>query len=456
MGLLVWQAALGTRLLAVRLWPAREYTRLTLESDVPLRAQTTVLQDPPRLVVDIAGLPLDTALRQLVSRVPVNDPQIAGIRTGTQGSDGVRLVFDLKGPVREQVFSLAPVAPYQHRLVFDLYPAEALDPLEELIAQRLQAKAGPAPTAPGEAPARPAPVLPDPLEEWLARQGVKPGAAQGTTPNPPPGATGTRRIEVQPPNGPVLQAPGSAPLPSRADRWFILAIDPGHGGEDPGAIGPGGTQEKDIVLQIARRLRERLQSVQVAGMAIQAYLTRDADYFVPLTARVQKARRIQADLFLSLHADAFITPTARGASVFALSDGSASSSTARWMARQENRADEVGGLPKARPDAHLNQALLDMSNTQQIKDSLQLGQVLLREIGQVGRLHKARVEQAGFAVLKAPDIPSVLVETAFISNPEEEQKLRSDAFQAEITEALVRSITHYLMHAPSLARKRTA
>jgi N-acetylmuramoyl-L-alanine amidase len=244
-------------------------------------------------------------------------------------------------------------------------------------------------------------------------------------------------------------------LEGSTERLIIIALDPGHGGEDPGAIGPGGTREKDVVLRIAQRLRERIDATTLKGNPMRAYLTREADYFVPLHVRVQKARRVQADLFVSIHADAFYTPQARGASVFALSQGAASSAAARWMASQENRADQIGGVNIATQDVHLKRALFDMSTTAQINDSLKLGDAMLREIGQIGRLHKAGVEQAGFAVLKAPDIPSVLVETAFISNPEEEARLRSDAYQEALADALMRGIRAYFARNPPLARSRT-
>jgi N-acetylmuramoyl-L-alanine amidase len=254
-----------------------------------------------------------------------------------------------------------------------------------------------------------------------------------------------------------MDSPGRAP-PSvsqdRTDRLIVIALDPGHGGEDPGAIGPGGTREKDVVLNIAKLLRDRINASSVNGNPKRAYLTRDADFFIPLHVRVQKARRVQADLFVSIHADAFFTPQARGASVFALSQGAASSAAARWMAQKENQADLIGGMNLGGQDNQVQRALLDMSTAAQIKDSLQLGNQLLREIGSVGRLHKPRVEQAGFAVLKAPDIPSVLVETAFISNPEEEEKLRSEAYQKQLTEALMRGIQQYFSRNPPLARNR--
>ncbi|TXT37857.1 MAG: N-acetylmuramoyl-L-alanine amidase [Comamonadaceae bacterium] len=247
----------------------------------------------------------------------------------------------------------------------------------------------------------------------------------------------------------------SAPTPSATDRLIIIALDAGHGGEDPGAVGPGGTREKDVVLKLAHRMRERINATSVNGNAMRAYLTRDADFFVPLSVRVEKARRVQADLFISLHADAFFTPNPQGASVFALSQGGASSTAARWMAAKENKADEIGGLNVKAKDLQVKRALLDMSTTAQIKDSLQLGSAMLGEIGRVGKLHKPRVEQAGFAVLKAPDIPSVLVEAAFISNPEEEAKLNSDSFLDKLADALMRGIERYFSKNPPLARNRT-
>ena len=247
----------------------------------------------------------------------------------------------------------------------------------------------------------------------------------------------------------------SVPRPQVTDRLIIIALDPGHGGEDPGAIGPGGTREKDVVLRLAHRLRERINAGTVNGNAMRAFMTRDSDFFVPLGVRVDKARRVKADLFISLHADAFFTPNPQGASVFALSQGGASSSAARWMADKENKADQIGGLNVKAKDAQVTRALLDMSTTAQIKDSLQLGGAMLGEIKRVGKLHKPMVEQASFAVLKAPDIPSVLVEAAFISNPEEEAKLNSDAYQDHLADALMKGIEGYFARNPPLARNRS-
>ena len=441
------ELAWGATMLAVRVWPAADYSRVTLESDQALKVRHTFVASPPRLAVDIEGMELNPALRELVSQVQAGDPNIAGIRVGQFSPGVVRLVIDLKRPIQPQVFSLTPVAAYQHRLVLDLYPTEAPDPLAQLIEQRLQPQgAGGVPAAAAASAASSAPAH-DPLGELISRQ------ALGRLPPPPQAPPMSRREDLEAPQ-PSLHAPGQRPPSARTERLIVVALDPGHGGEDPGAIGPGGTQEKQVVLQIAQRLRERINATRVDGNPMRAFLTRDADYFVPLHVRVQKARRVQADLFVSLHADAFFTPEARGASVFALSDGAASSSAARWMAQKENKADLIGGINLGSQDAHVQRALLDMSTTAQIKDSLQLGHALLRQIGGVGRLHKPRVEQAGFAVLKAPDIPSVLVETAFISNPEEEQKLRSERYQELLVEALLRGIVQYFSRNPPMARSR--
>jgi N-acetylmuramoyl-L-alanine amidase len=437
--------ARGASMLAVRIWPAPEYSRVTLESDAPLKTTQTFIDAPPRLAVDIEGMELNAALRELVGKVQASDPNIAGIRVGQFNPNTVRLVIDLKRPIAPQVFTLQPVAAYAHRLVLDLYPAQALDPLEQLIQERSGS-----PRA-AQAPLPSKNAAPDPLGDLIAQQ--------GQAPSKPP-APITRKQDVAPAPSASVDSPTHA-LPSRpapaqnTDRLIVVALDPGHGGEDPGAIGPGGTREKDVVLKIAKRLRDQINASSVNGNPMRAFLTRDADFFVPLHVRVQKARRVQADLFVSIHADAFFTPQASGASVFALSHGAASSSAARWMAQKENKADLIGGINLGAQDAQVQRAMLEMSTETQIKDSLNLGGSLLREMGQVGRLHKPRVEQAGFAVLKAPDIPSVLVETAFISNPDEEEKLRSEAYQQKLTDALMRGILNYFSRNPPLARTRT-
>ncbi|MBK9238519.1 MAG: N-acetylmuramoyl-L-alanine amidase [Rhodoferax sp.] len=429
----IQELAWGATIVAVRVWPAPDYSRVTIESDQQLKTTQLFVSNPPRLAVDIEGIELNPALRELVAKVRADDPNIAGIRVGQFAPRVVRLVVDLKQPIAPQVFTLAPVAAYQHRLVFDLYPTQALDPLEALIAERLREHAAARPAAPASQPG-----APDPLGELIARQTRKPASAASAA-----------RAATTP-----SEASVPTPVASKTDRLIIIALDPGHGGEDPGAIGPGGTREKDVVLSIAQRLRERINATTVNGNAMRAFLTRDADFFVPLHVRVQKARRVQADLFISIHADAFFTPRPQGASIFALSQGGASSTAARWMADKENRADLVGGLNVKAKDAQVRRALLDMSTTAQINDSLKLGGAMLGEIGRVGKLHKPRVEQASFAVLKAPDIPSVLVESAFISNPEEEAKLNSEAYQEQLADALMRGIERYFAKNPPLARNR--
>jgi len=420
------QIAHGATIVAVRLWPAPEYTRLTIESDGMLTTRTTHTAD--RLQVDIDGLSLDPTLRELVAKVQANDPYIAGIRVLQHAANTVRLQVDLKQPVLPQTFHLPPVAAYRNRMVVDFFPPRPVDPLEALIAERLKDKERSG-LPPIESPSR---AAVDPLDELIAQHIQRGGRA--------PAAEVAR--------------PAPSPSASRTDRLIIVALDPGHGGEDPGAVGPGGTREKDVVLQVAHLLRDRINATSVKGNPMRAFLTRDADFFVPLHIRVDKARRVQADLFVSIHADAWMNPAARGASVFALSQTGASSSAARWMADKENKADLIGGVNIKTQDAHVMRAMLDMSTTAQINDSMKLGSALLGEIGNVGRLHKAQVEQAGFAVLKAPDIPSVLVETAFISNPEEEAKLRSVDYQDRLADALMRGIERYFSRNPPLARSR--
>jgi N-acetylmuramoyl-L-alanine amidase len=446
------QLAWGAGIVAVRVWPAADYSRMTIESDTALAARHQLVDNPPRLVIDIDALELSPALRDLVGQVRPDDPYIAGVRVGQYQPKVVRLVVDLKQAVAPQQFRLTPVAAYQHRLVFDLYPTEARDPLADLIRERERAE--------GEAVKSVNDALGDLIGQVdkpvanapVARLPARAASAIGAPAAPAVAAASAPSV--------VASGPQSTPAPlhldsdeqRRIDRLVVVTLDPGHGGEDPGAVGPTGLREKDVVLQIALALRERLNSVP----GLRAMLTRDADFFVPLGERVRKARRVQADLFVSIHADAFTTPAAKGASVFALSENGASSAAARWMANKENAADAVGGLNvgAAAKDPQVLRTLLDMSTAAQIKDSLKIGREVLAGIGRVGALHKGQVEQAGFAVLKAPDIPSILVETAFISNPEEEDKLRDPAYQARLVEALFNGIRRYFARNPPLARNR--
>ena len=423
-------------IVAVRVWPAADYTRVTIESDRPLAAKHFLVDSPNRLVIDVDGLSLSPGLRELIGKVKADDPYIAGVRVGQNTPTVVRIVLDLKQAAAPQVFTLAPVAAYKHRLVLDLHPRVEVDPLVALAQEHDKP---PAAARRAEAAAS---AVNDALEELIQKIARPP--APPVQPPPPPAVAKAPR----PPPAPEPPTAAAAKM----DRLIIVALDPGHGGEDPGAVGPSGLKEKDVVLAVGLKLRERL----LTNPNIRVLMTRDADFFVPLQDRVRKARRVQADLFVSIHADAFINRQARGASVFALSDGAATSAAARWMANKENAADLVGGVNvgAATKDAHVLRALLDMSTTAQIKDSLKLGGEVLGQIGRVGRLHKPRVEQAGFAVLKAPDIPSILVETAFISNPDEEKKLADPDYQDKLVDALAGGIARYFAKNPPMARRR--
>nr|HET7859178.1 N-acetylmuramoyl-L-alanine amidase [Caldimonas sp.] len=448
------EIAWGASIVAVRVWPADEYTRVTIESDAALSARHFLAHGPDRLVIDVDGLELSPQLREIVGKVRPDDPYIAGVRVGQNQPRVVRLVVDLKQAVAPELFTLAPVAAYQHRLVFDLRPVHELDPLLELIRDKEQAE---------QQAAR---AVQDALGEFIGRMNAA-NAASAPATTAAAGAAGLSPPLAAPPapyaSAPQLaraatpagSQPGAAALPppltqSKIDRLVVVAIDPGHGGEDPGAIGPSGTREKDVVLAIALMLRDRLN----AQPNMRAMMTRDSDFFVPLHERVKKARRVQADLFVSIHADAFMTPDARGASVFALSQHGATSSAARWMADRENASDLVGGANLRHKDETVLRTLIDMSTTAQIKDSLKLGNEVLGQIGKVGKLHKGSVEQASFAVLKAPDIPSILVESAFITNPGEETKLRDPEYRAQLVAALASGIQRYFARNPPLARSR--
>jgi len=457
---LVPRLAQAATILAVRTWPAEEYTRVTLELDSDLHARHFVLEDPRRLVVDIEGLRMDAGINALIARIQPQDPYIASIRAAQNRTDVVRLVLDLKQPIAPQVFTLKPIGDYQYRLVLDLYPQVAQDPILALLQQHAAPAQGA--SLPGSSNGVHGSPHEDPLAQILENiarnQSGAAGAGNGTAPSfiaPPAAPPATPPAQTARPTTPPGSAktttkpatkPATAP-PARANpsRPRLIAIDPGHGGEDPGAIGPGGTREKDVALQIARRLKANID----AQPNLRAYLTRDGDYFVPLHVRVQKARRVKADLFVSIHADAWVKPSARGASVFALSERGATSTAARWLADKENAADLIGGINLGGQNKQVAQVLLDLSTTAQINDSLKIGGQVLNQLKTVNRLHKPRVEQAGFAVLKAPDIPSILVETAFISNPEEEKLLKSPAHQERLARAMLVGIQRYLAAWPA-------
>lgn len=453
------QIVFGAGIVAVRVWPAEDYTRVTIESDAPLAAVHQLVRNPDRLVVDIDGLDLSPTLRELVAKIAPNDPYIQSVRVGQNRPRVVRMVFDLKEDVSPQVFTLKPIGAYRDRLVFDLYPVNAPDPLWKLVRDtedKQRRFAASPPPQPGSDAVAGAPASPeeDAIAALVRKSEDKGEVPSATAPLPPPVAAVRPKPQTQP-QAPAVPAPpptaqANVPRerPLKMRRLLTVALDPGHGGEDPGAIGAAGSREKDVVLQIAHRLRAKID----AQPDMRAMMTRDADFFVPLNVRVQKARRVQADLFVSIHADAFLSPQANGASVFALSERGASSSAARWIANKENASDLIGGANMGNKDAQVARVLLDLSTTAQINDSLQVGKAVLSEIGGINRLHKGSVEQAGFAVLKAPDIPSILIETAFISNPDEERKLNSEAHQEQLANAILRGIRNYFARNPPLSK----
>ncbi len=407
---------------STRVWPAPDYTRVTIESQQPVKHALFSLDNPDRLVLDLEDVVLGATLNELAGKISANDPYIKGVRVGRFKPGTVRLVFDLKARIKPEVFALAPVGEYGHRLVLDVYPLEPPDPLIAFLKNREAPAATAAPPAAAPVPA-PAPA---------AESAAPPVVAKSEPPVAPRPAARTAR----PPS----------------ERLITIAIDAGHGGEDPGARGRKGTLEKDVTLEIAKKLKDRIDNEP----NMRAVLTRDGDFFIPLHVRVEKARRIRADLFVSIHADAFIKPSANGSSVFALSERGATSVAARWLAKQENDADLIGGVNLGIKDPYLKQTLLDLSQTASINDSLKLGKAVLNEMGSINRLHKSYVEQAGFAVLKAPDIPSILIETAFISNPDEEKKLKNPAHQNKMADAIFTGIKRYFSKNPPLAPPQIA
>lgn len=400
---------------STRVWPASDYTRVTIESQQPVKHTMFSLDGPDRLVLDLEDVALSAVLNELAGKISADDPYIKGLRVGRYKPGVVRLVFDLKARVKPEVFALKPVGEYGHRLVLDVYPLEPPDPLLAFLKNR------DAPPAEPSAAPKPAPEAAPP--QVIAKNDPPPATKSATHPARPPSA-----------------------------RLITIVIDAGHGGEDPGARGRRGTLEKHVTLAIAQKLKERIDSEP----NMRAVLTRDGDYFIPLHMRVTKARRVRADLFVSIHADAFVKPSANGSSVFALSERGATSAAARWLAKQENDADLIGGVNIGVQDVYLKQTLLDLSQTASINDSLKLGKVVLAEMGGINRLHKNQVEQAGFAVLKAPDIPSILIETAFISNPDEEKKLKSAHHQGKMADAIFNGIKRYFSKNPPLAPAQVA
>ena len=400
---------------SVRVWPAQDYTRLTLESKQAIRHNMFSIKAPERLVIDLEEVEIDDTLNNLVKLIGGEDPYIKSVRIGRFKPGVTRLVFDLKDEVKPQLFVLKPVGEYGFRLILDIYPARPADPMMALL----------------EKPKAPIPETPGMPAEEKRDIPAKPDAEKT-----------------------AAQLPAAVPqtLPELRARTLTIAIDAGHGGEDPGARGSSGSLEKNITLAIARKIKALLDDAP----NMRGVLIRDGDYFIPLGMRVAKARKVNADLFISIHADAFIKPSARGSSVFALSEHGATSTTARWLAKKENEADLIGGVNIAVKDPYLARTLLDLSQTATINDSMKLAKHVLHELGDINDLHKGQVEQAGFAVLKSPDIPSILVETAFISNPAEERRLLDEEYQTKLAHAVLNGINRYFAQNPALSRHKIA
>ncbi len=439
LALLAWLlpgiSAAQVALTAVRVWPAPEYTRLTLESATPLRYTVASQSNPARLVLELQNVQANTVLEALPARIGANDPLIARAEVQRGSGDGTRIVLHLRAEARPQAFALRPVASYAHRLVVDVYPAQPADPVLALLQQLDLDKAAP----PGSA----ASEHESPEAGTRAQSATRDtGSEEAAKPSAPRASSGKAA-------GKPAAAAKEPKATRKGARVITVAIDPGHGGEDPGAQGRSGTREKDVTLRIARRLKALVD----AQPGMRGMLTRDGDYFVPLHERVTKARGMRADLFVSIHADAFIRPDARGSSVFALSQRGATSAAARWLARRENESDLIGGVNLDVPDPYLRQTLLDLSQDGNIRHSIKLGQAVLQELGGINDLHRGRVEQAGFAVLKAPDIPSILVETAFISNPAEEKRLRDGKYQDQMAAAILAGIQQYFADHPPAPRE---
>ena len=437
---------------AARVWPAQDYTRIAFEANQPIKYQLLILQNPDRLVIDMEDVQLTDVLKSLASKVLSSDPYVKQVRAGIFRPNVVRLVIDLKGEVKSNLFALPPAGDYKHRLVLDIYPLQ-----DELMAM-LGKKSSDTETANQPKPVvEPLPPNAGAPDDKIATPTTEPVitapdiTAPGTTTETPAVKKDEPAIAIPNVNKPaaIKDVP---PANKEDERLITIAIDAGHGGEDPGARGASGSREKDITLKVAKKLKDKID----VEPNMRGLLTRDGDYFVPLGTRVVKARKFKADLFISIHADAFTNPAARGSSVFALSEKGATSASARYLAKKENESDLIGGVSLGGRDPVLAKTLLDLSQTATINDSLKLGKAVLGHIGEINDLHAKRVEQASFAVLKSPDIPSILVETAFISNPEEERNLNNDAYQDKLVDSILNGVKKYFASNPALAKTKVA
>lgn len=424
---------------SARIWPAADYTRITFEAPRAIDHKMVMLKNPDRLVLDLQDVELGAALKTLSGRILSSDPYIKQVRVANFKPGVVRVVIDLKAEIKPSLFDLPPAGEYKNRLVLDVYPAQ--DPLMAMLQDKDQS---PAPAGAGSNVPPVANESDDKprMATVLAAPTADEKAVKAETP-PSPAENNTQKA--------TADVPENKP-DSDVIRLITIAIDAGHGGEDPGAKGATGTHEKDVTLAIAKRFKALVD----AEPNMRGVLTRDADYFIPLHGRVVKARKLQADLFVSIHADAFVSPDARGSSVFALSEHGATSAMARLLAKRENESDLIGGVRLDDKDPYLAKTLLDLSQTATISDSLKLAKAVLGRLGEINSLHKGSVEQAGFAVLKSPDIPSILVETAFISNPDEEKRLNDEDYQHKLATAILAGVKKYFASNPPLAKSKMA
>jgi N-acetylmuramoyl-L-alanine amidase len=452
---------------AARVWPAQEYTRIAMESAAPIKYQLIILKNPDRLVLDIEDVELTSVLKTLSDKILAGDPYIKQVRVAKFKPGVVRIAIDLKGEVKSNLFALAPAGDYKYRLVLDIYPlqddlmamlgkksteSEATNQSKPVESKSVESKSVDSkPAEPKSVESKPASDSKPIIEPLPPTTGEVDNPTESSTELP---NTQEPSIEAKPKLEKPAQADASKePAKNKEDdRLITIAIDAGHGGEDPGARGANGSREKNITLTLAKKLKDKID----AEPNMRGLLTRDGDYFVPLGTRVVKARKFKADLFVSIHADAFTNPAARGSSVFALSEKGATSASARYLAKKENESDLIGGVSLGGRDPMLAKTLLDLSQAATINDSLKLGKAVLGHIANINTLHANRVEQAAFAVLKSPDIPSILVETAFISNPEEERKLNDDAYQDKLVDSILSGIKKYFASNPALAKTKVA
>ncbi|SFM63233.1 N-acetylmuramoyl-L-alanine amidase [Nitrosomonas communis] len=400
----------NTKIISTRLWAGPEYTRLTLESDLPINYTLDILDNSKRIIMNLEGVMLTPALESLSGKINAKDPFIRAARVERLRPQILRLIIGLKISAVPKIFTLDPMEGFGHRLVLDIYPPE-----QTALSNKKEKKEDP---------------LMALVQEFETR-------------------VPTKNNSNKPPEGLSKNVDRNS---RKLSKNYIVAIDAGHGGKDPGAIGPNGTREKDVTLAIAQKLKARIDK----EANLRAVLIRDNDYFLPLQERRTKARRANADLFISIHADAVPRLHARGSSVYALSENGATSTTANWLAKKENESDLIGGVKLDNKDHYLKKTLIDLSLNATINDSIKLAGSVLSAIGSINPLNKRNVEQAGFAVLKSPDIPSILVETAFISNPSEEEKLRSEAYQDKMANAITAGIKRYFSDSSVFVRTEVA